>query len=296
MPGPVRLLLLCAALALMPGRVAAAAAEPPAGAADARVRAAEAVELYRAGRIAEARAIWEELAATGDARALYNLATLHLNGLGGLARDREKALALLRQAADAGEAMAAYRLAVLLLEDPDAGETARLEAIRRLTEAARAGLPAAQYRLALAYWKGEGLARDPVAAYLWMARAASRLDIARRALSGMEQAMTPAELTRARARLTGGRDEAQPGDDGAWRLQLVALGSRADVESFWQRLKARAPDLVAGLEPAILPARHGRLHRLQIGPFPSRAAAERRCAALKSAGYDCLLVKAPAPQ
>ena len=295
MQGPARLLLVLAALALMPGAVRAGVDEPPAGAADAAARAARALELYRAGRIAEARAIWEELAAAGDPRALYNLATLHLNGLGGLPRDRGKALALLRQAADAGEALAAYRLAVLLLEDPGADEPARLEAIRRLTEAARAGLPAAQYRLALAYWKGEGLARDPVAAYLWMARAASRLEIARRALSTMERAMTPAELTRARARLAGGADE-EPAAGEAWWLQLVALSRRADVEAFWRRLEAQAGDLVGDLEPRILPAADSRLYRLHVGPLPSRAAAERRCAALKSAGFDCLLVKAPSPQ
>lgn len=261
-----------------------------------------AAALYRAGRIAEARAIWEALAADGHPRALYNLAGLYLEGRGGLPRDRKRAIALLRQAAAAGEPMAAYRLALLLLDAGTADDKDRVEGLRLLTQAASAGLPAAQYRLALAYWQGELLARDPVAAYLWMARAARRLALARTALRRMESAMTPGERERARARLAEGdgtADAADTADPGAaFALQIVALRDRAAVEAFWRRMQEKAGDLVADLKPRILAGGSPGhpLYRLRLGPLPTRQAAERRCAALKSAGFDCLLVKLPSGQ
>ncbi len=258
----------------------------------------QAAALYRAGRIAQARAIWETLAAQGHPRALYNLAGLYLAGAGGLPRDRDRAIALLRQAA-ADEPMAAYRLALLLLDTRTASEKDRLEGLRLLTRAASAGLPAAQYRLALAYWDGALLSRDPVAAYLWMARAARKLSVARTALARMESAMSPGERDRARARLT--EEDApirSPASGAGFALQIVALRDRAAVAAFWRRMQEQAGDLVADLEPRILaggtPERP--LYRLRIGPLPSRQAAERRCAALKSAGFDCLLVKSESRQ
>ncbi len=267
--------------------------------ADSAAQERQAAAFYRAGRIEEARAIWETLAAQGHPRALYNLAGLYLEGAGGLPRDRDRAIALLRRAAAADEPMAAYRLALLLLDTKTASQRNRLEGLRLLTRAASAGLPAAQYRLALAYWDGELLARDPVAAYLWMARAARKLPLARTALRGMEEAMSPGERERARARLTEEDGTARTADPGAgFALQIVALRDRAAVAAFWRRMQERAGDLVADLEPRILaggtPARP--LYRLQIGPLPSRRAAERRCAALKSAGFDCLLVKGASGQ
>ena len=272
----------------------------PAGPADPAAQERAAAALYRAGRVAEARAIWEALAARGHPRALYNLAGLYLEGKGGLPRDRERAIALLRRAAEAGEPMAAYRLALLLLDAGTAREKDRLEGLRLLTRAASAGLPAAQYRLALAYWDGELLARDPVAAYLWMARAARRLPLARTALRRMESAMSPGERERARARLAAGPEEGgeAAGPGAGYALQVVALRDRAAVEAFWRRMQRQAGDLVADLEPRILaggtPSRP--LYRLRIGPLPSRPAAERRCAALKAAGFDCLLVKTDSGQ
>ena len=266
---------------------------------DAAAQERQAAAFYRAGQIAQARAIWETLAAQGHPRALYNLASLYLAGAGGLPRDRDRALALLRRAAAAGEPMAAYRLALLLLDAKTASEKDRLEGLRLLTRAASAGLPAAQYRLALAYWDGELLARDPVAAYLWMARAARKLPLARTALQRIESAMSPGERQRAQARLTEEETRARPSDSGTgFMLQIVALRDRAAVAAFWRRMQEQAGDLVADLTPRILaggtPERP--LYRLQIGPLPSRRAAEHRCAALKSAGFDCLLVKSDSRQ
>ncbi len=276
-----------------PPAVSRESGNPP----DPAARERQAAALYRAGRIADARAIWETLASQGHPRALYNLAGLYLEGKGGLPRDRERAIALLRRAAAAGEPMAAYRLALMLLDAGTADDTDRVEGLRLLTQAASAGLPAAQYRLALAYWDGELLARDPVAAYLWMARAARRLPLARTALRRMESAMSPGERERARARRAEGdgteNTAAASGSGSTFALQIVALRDRAAVEAFWRRMQKQAGDLVADLEPRILaggsPGRP--LYRLRIGPLPGRMAAERRCAALKSAGFDCLLVK-----
>lgn len=90
---------------------------------------------YDAGRYADARRIWQQLAARGDSRAQYNSGLMFDLGRGG---------------------------------PPDAAQ-----AYRYYFAAARTGLAEAQFSVASMIDSGVGMPRDTAQAALWMARAAS---------------------------------------------------------------------------------------------------------------------------
>jgi cell division septation protein DedD len=69
---------------------------------------------------------------------------------------------------------------------------------------------------------------------------------------------------------------------GRWRVQLGAFSSEANARRAWGTVSTRLP----GLQPAFV--RAGNLIRLQAGPLPNRAAADRACASL--AGQACFPV------
>ncbi len=69
---------------------------------------------------------------------------------------------------------------------------------------------------------------------------------------------------------------------GRWRVQLGAFGDEANARRAWNAVSGR----LEGLQPYYV--RAGALTRLQAGPFPTRAAAERACASLR--GQACFAV------
>lgn len=71
---------------------------------------------------------------------------------------------------------------------------------------------------------------------------------------------------------------------GGWRIQLGAFSSAAGAHRAWESVSAR----LGGLRPIYGAA--GAVTRLQAGPLPNRAAAERACAAAKAAGSACFPV------
>jgi uncharacterized protein len=74
---------------------------------------------------------------------------------------------------------------------------------------------------------------------------------------------------------------------GNWRVQLGAFGDKSKAAGLWGTLRSK----VAALGPYqsyIVPA--GSVTRLQAGPVPSRAAAEKLCGTVKAAGAPCLPV------
>lgn len=75
-----------------------------------------------------------------------------------------------------------------------------------------------------------------------------------------------------------------PAASGRWRVQLGAFSSDANARRAWGAVASRLP----GLRPVY--SRAGNLIRLQAGPLASRAAAERACAAVRSAGGACFPV------
>lgn len=78
----------------------------------------------------------------------------------------------------------------------------------------------------------------------------------------------------------------------AFVLQLGAFRSQEAADAGWKLLATRHAGILGGLQHYVQPADlgdRGRFFRLQAGPFSERAAANTQCAALKSAGVDCLV-------
>jgi uncharacterized protein len=74
---------------------------------------------------------------------------------------------------------------------------------------------------------------------------------------------------------------------GNWRVQLGAFGDKSKAAGLWGTLRGK----IAALSPYqsfVVPA--GAVTRLQAGPLPSRAAADKLCGAVKAAGNACIPV------
>jgi cell division septation protein DedD len=72
---------------------------------------------------------------------------------------------------------------------------------------------------------------------------------------------------------------------GNWRIQLGAFSQRGAAEMLYHRLSGRAA--LAGRKPTYVAA--GKIIRLQVGPYESRAAAEAAC---RTVGSACFPVQA----
>jgi cell division septation protein DedD len=71
---------------------------------------------------------------------------------------------------------------------------------------------------------------------------------------------------------------------GKWEVQLGAYGSQAGAEAAWGKLGGR----LSGLHPSYQKA--GAVVRLRAGPLADKGAAEKACAAAKTAGAACFPV------
>jgi TPR repeat protein len=172
---PVGWRTACVALALALAALHACAqpASPPSG--EVRAQLELGVRAYEAGRVGDARAIFEALSKQGVPAAAYNLAMMHLRG--DIAGGVPPALALLRRAADAGFVTAMVQLAHLH-EDGTATGRADLEAaLGWYLKAAEAGSVEAQVEAATGYYLGRGVARDPAQAAHWYREAAKGGDV-----------------------------------------------------------------------------------------------------------------------
>jgi cell division septation protein DedD len=85
-----------------------------------------------------------------------------------------------------------------------------------------------------------------------------------------------------------------PAPSPSYRLQLAAYRSHDHAIATWRALRDRYPDDLGALRPYVvrveIPNR-GVFHRLQVGPFPSEAAAQTTCRSLKAKKQDCLIVR-----
>ncbi len=105
-------------------------------------------------------------ARTGSSTAQYLLGMKYLEG-DGVAQDPAAASQWLTEAASRG-----HEEALKMLSDIPFHETNDINLLQRL---ANGGNPDAQMRLGEIYYKGEGVAQDLVAAYMWFALAAMQL-------------------------------------------------------------------------------------------------------------------------
>lgn len=213
-----------------PSPLAAQTGESGGGAAPQAEADAEPLDrgraLYFEGNYTAALELWQPLAESGNARALYNVAQLYRRGLG-VKADPAKARALLQEAAKKGFAEAQYLTAMLLFDGEEgdgragpADEAARQTAVAWWLAAARQGHALSQYRLGLLYWNGEAVARDLERGYGWMLLAADQ---------GVEMAVeaeaTMARYLSAEQRAEGRRlAEALTDPGSAAELGAMALG------------------------------------------------------------------------
>lgn len=102
---------------------------------------------------------------------------------------------------------------------------------------------------------------------------------------GLEQVTAPAAPAAGTPSGTAAQAAGSPG-----RVQLAALRGRAEAETAWQRLQARAPQLLAGRQPQFetvdLPQR-GRFVRLRVPAEDPNGL----CRRLRESAIDCLVVQ-----
>jgi TPR repeat protein len=288
------------------------------GAAFADVKAG--IDQWQAGNYAGAVKEWRALAEKGDADAQFNLGQAYKLGRG-VPADLGTAQSWYEKAATKGHQQAQANLGLILFQK---GE--RSKALPWIRKAAEDGDPRAQYVLGTALFNGDIAGRDWPRAYALMQLAAAQgLPPAVANLQQMDQhiplaerqkglalakqmgraaspvkavATAPAPAARRPAPGPVARTAVPPSIAAAparapaqigrgWRVQLGAYSNATNAKRAWDGLRAKAGYLAA-LQPAFIPA--GAVTRLQAGPLPNRAAADRACAAAKAAGSACFPV------
>jgi uncharacterized protein len=291
-----------------------------AGSALADVKAG--VDRWMGGDFKGAVSEWRPLAEKGDADAQFNLAQAYKMGRG-VPVDLAQAQAWYQKAAAKGHQQAQVNVGLLLY---NSGK--RREALPWIRKGVELGDPRSQYILGTELFNGDLVAKDWPRAYALMLLAAERglppaadnlkamekyVPSAERqkgvALSQTMRGAAPVETVAAPAKpnlaitaaskpapvRTAALAPSKPAKaaapaiatGGGWRVQLGAFGSAANAQRAWGTLKGKATAL-ASLQPHYVAA--GAVTRLQAGPLPTRAAADRACAAAKAAGSACFPV------
>jgi TPR repeat protein len=273
------------------------------------------IEQWQKGDHAAAVATWTPLAAHGDADASFNLGQAYRHGKG-VPVSLPRAQQYLETAARTGHVDAATTLGLLLFENGN-----RVAAMRWLRQAAAGGEPRAMLLYGTALFNGDGVARDPVRAYALVSRAAAQgVAAAQETLAELDEALplddrqkgvalaktmaasapaaptAPTSATRPATKIAVRPAPAAPiaapslkvaapnaPARGNWRIQLGAFGQRATAEALFAKVRGK----VGARQSFIVPA--GKVVRLQVGPYDSRAAAAAACAAL---GDGCFPVPA----
>jgi TPR repeat protein len=252
------------------------------------------IDAWGAGRAEQAVAIWRPLAARGQADAAYNLGQAYKLGRG-VPADLAEAQRFYEQAARAGHLEAQTSLGLLLFQNGN-----RAAAMRWLKQASDSGEPRAMLIYGTALFNGDGVAEDRVRAYALVSRAVAQgLAPARITLGEMDQLIpleerqkgvalakqlasaktpviaAPTRSTSSKVAAAKNPSVAPMAATGAFRVQLGAFKDAASA----QRLYAQLGSRLGGARMTLSPS--GPMTRLQVGPYPTRAAAMAACAALK---------------
>ena len=264
------------------------------------------VEAWQREEYESAVKIWRPLAEAGDADAAFNLGQAYRLGRG-VPISLAAAQTWLERAARKGHLDAQTTLGLLLFENGN-----RIAGLRWLKSAAERGEPRALLIYGTALFNGDEVDRDPVLAYAYVSRAAAQgLAPAKTTLAEMDKILPldqrqqgvaiaiakSAPARKAAAKATPVKALPPPAKkpiekaaapvapaSGAWRIQLGAFSKRSSAEGLFKKLSGK----LAGRQPIYVPA--GAVTRLQVGPYPSRAAAAAACASL--AGQACFPVAA----
>ena len=287
------------------------------------------IDAYTRGDFATAVTIWRPLAIAGDADAQYNLGQAYRLGRG-VPADPQMAESWFKQAADQGHERArnAYGLTLFqngrrqeaipyieesagnnfpqsqyvfatLLFNGDMIEKDWVRSYAMMTRAAAGDVAAAKagleqldeyipleqrqrgLRLAQVFDNAADRGADPVGTAIAVSPVAPPRVAS---LSKPPVVKPPVVKPPVVAAVT---PTSRPADGGNWRVQLGAFGNASSASALWAKLKGR----VAALGPYqnfIVPA--GAVTRIQAGPLPNRAAAEKLCVAVKASANACLVV------
>ena len=265
------------------------------------------IDAWQRGDYVGAVAIWRPLAEAGDPDASFNMGQAYRLGRGVLV-DLATAQTWLVRAAEKGHVDAQTTLGLLLFQNGN-----QAEGLKWLKGAAENGDARAMLVYGTALYNGDGVPQDPVLGYAYVSRSAAQgLEPARNTLEQMDEIM-PLEqrkkgiamaMQKAKTQqqaqtkpvATARRKAPKPASaapasnttpaTGAWRIQLGAFSQRSSAEALFRRLSGSAP--VAGRQQFLVAA--GSVTRLQVGPFPSKAAAAAACSSLSARGQACFPV------
>lgn len=275
------------------------------------------IKAWQHADYSRAVAIWRPLAEKGDADAAFNLGQAYRLGRG-VAINLAAAQTWFERAASKGHVDAQTTLGLMLFENGD-----KVAGLRWLRQSAEKGEPRALLIYGTALFNGDAVKQDPILGYAYVSRAATQgLAPAQATLEQLNQILPVEQRKKALAiamakaksappprsapvRATSKPKPVQvatakpptvapvpaptapapmPAGSGGWRIQLGAFSQRGSAEALFRKLSGA----LAGHQPAYVPA--GPVTRLQVGPYPSRAAASAACAGLH--GQPCFPVPA----
>jgi TPR repeat protein len=181
-------------------------------------------KMFRRGLYPEALAFWEKEAAKGNPQAAHRLGVEYQDGKPGVAqRDYARAIKFHTQAAAAGNALSMFDLGSIH-ENGLGVDKNIVEAARWYGHSARYGLAQGQYNFATMLERGDGVTRDDVEAYKFYVLAArggftgvpydnSSLKIDRNAptpAEAMQRRLSSAQVVDGRARADAFKPEVGP--------------------------------------------------------------------------------------
>ena len=278
------------------------------------------IDAWQKADYAGAVAIWRPLAEKGDADAAFNLGQAYRLGRG-VQTNLGAAQTWFERAARDGHLDAQTTLGLMLFQNGN-----QTGGLRWLRQAADQGEPRAMLVYGTALFNGDGVTQDPVLGYAYVSRAAAQgLAPAKETLAELDKLLPledrkkgialaiakakaappaagaapaskavpakPAKAAQASKPKPKTPEPAaakapSPSGSGSWRIQLGAFSQRSSAEALYKKLSGSSA--LAGHGPYYMPA--GAITRLQVGPFPSRAAAQAACNALR--GQACFPVAA----
>jgi hypothetical protein len=228
------------------------------------------IDAWQQGDYASAIAIWRPLAQKGDADAEFDLGQAYRLGRG-VPVDLAQAQLWLEKAADAGHLDAQTTLGLLLF---DSGN--RSGAMRWLKKAAERGEPRAMLVYGTALFNGDGVPKDPMAAYAYVSRAAAQgLQPAKETLADMDEVL-PVDVRQKALAMAMDQAKAAPAPTSTAKAKPIS--SKPPPRPQQVATSAPATKLAASKPPAkVQPAPQPKFARVEtaaVAPPPKRAPAQ----------------------